>query len=232
MKPRKPSKDSVIELIEKKGSLKRDVFELATEQFKVFKGILEAKTRIWKAAVEKIDPRLEVAFIDQGHYHAQLTIAGDVLLFNMHTNVFRFPDDSIHWKTGYLSNDHNRSYCASIRVYNFLADSLRFNRRGDIGYLVGRVLLNKENHFLVEGKREISVQFNDFAGSEFDTANMASVIDEMVKYCIGFDLLLPDFRTVQEISFEAASELKDTIQLKTGKRLGFQFGAEEDIPQG
>ncbi|MFN2429393.1 MAG: hypothetical protein ABR574_05215, partial [Cryomorphaceae bacterium] len=135
----------------------------------------------------------------------------------------------MYWKSGYFTQDERRGYCASIRVYNFLADSFRFNRRGDVGYMVGRILLNRENRFIVEGKRELGVHFNDFASNVFDEASMTRVIDEMVKYCIGFDLLLPDFRSVQEISFEAASELKDTIQLKTGKRLGFQFGAEEEF---
>lgn len=231
MSSKKPSKDPVLDLIEQKAVLKRDVFELAKKQFKVFKDILEEKVIDWKAGLEKIDPRLEVSYSDQGDYHAQLTIAGDVLLFNMHTNVFRFPEDHVHWKTGYLKADESRAYCASIRVYNFLADSFRFNRKGDVGYMVGRILLNRDNHFVVDGKRELSVHFNDFAGSEFDKANMDSVIDEMVKYCIGFDLLLPDLKSVQEISYEAASELKDAIQLKTGKRLGFQFGAEEEIPE-
>ena len=43
--------------------------------------------------------------------------------------------------TSYVKEDKNRSYCGVIHLYNFLADSFKYNRLNDVGYLIGRVFI-------------------------------------------------------------------------------------------
>lgn len=223
---------TVVDLIRQKSVLKRNVFELTKEQFKAFKDELAELSKEWTKNIAETDPRLEVTFKDIGEFYVQLTIAGDVLIFCMHTNVFKFPENSYYWKSSYLKDDPDRAYCGIIQVYNFLADSFRFNRTKDIGYLVSRILINKENHFYVEGKQELAYLFNDFVNAEFDLQRRREVIEAIVKYCIDFDLLIPAYKNIQEITLEDASSLKDAISLKTGKRLGFQFSRGADFTEG
>lgn len=229
-----PERDStsVVDLIKQKSVLKRNVFELAKDQFRVFKTELAELSEKWTQEIADADPRLEVTYKDIGEYYVQLTIAGDVLIFCMHTNVFKFPENSFYWKSSYLKEDPERAYCGIIQVYNFLADSFRFHRSKDIGYLVSRILINKDNHFYVEGKQELAYLFNDFVNSEFNSENRKNVIEAIVKYCIDFDLLVPAYKNIQEITLADASSLKDAISLKTGKRLGFQFSRGGDFTEG
>jgi len=145
---------------------------------------------------------------------------------------FKFPENSYYWKSSYLKEDPERAYCGVIQIYNFLADSFRFHRKKDVGYLVSRVLINKDNHFYVEGKQELAYLFNDFVNAEFNSENRREVIETIVKYCIDFDLLVPAYKNIQEITLEDASSMKDAISLKTGKRLGFQFSRGSDFTEG
>ena len=220
--------DETLELIKTKSVLKRDVFELTIERFDEFKTVLSEITEDLSKEMEVIDPRLEISFRDLGKYYCQLTIAGDVLLFNMHTNVFNFAENSFYWKSGYLQGDANRGYCGTIQVFNFLADSFRFSRENDIGYMIARIFINHENHFFVEGKKELGYMFNDFVNSRLGKNCIRKIIYSVIKYSLEFDLYSPNYHDVDQITLRDARSLKDVISLKTGKRLGFQFGSDED----
>lgn len=222
----------VIKLIKEKSTLKRDVFDLTTQKFEMLKTELKKLTEVWKEEVRVFDPRLEIEFQDLGTYFCEQTIAGDTLLFSMHTNVFKFAENSMYWNSGYLQDDPNRGFCGVINVYNFLADSLRFKRQNDLGYLVARIFINHENHFFVEGKKQLGYLFNDFINSEFTPACAKKILMSIVLYTLEFDLFTPEYRTVQEVSLQDITMQKDSISLKTGKRLGFQLGYEGDDPVG
>lgn len=218
----------VLELIKNKASLKRDVFELTTQKFGMLKASLSELTATWKDNVAEFDPRLEVAYKDLGTYFCEQTIAGDTLMYSMHTNVFKFAENSIYWKSGYLQDDPRRGFCGVINVYNFLADSLRFKRQNDVGYLVARIFINHENHFFVEGKKQLGYLFNDFVNSEFSAECIRKILVSITKYTLEFDLFTPDYKSVQEVSLFEIESQKDMISLRTGKRLGFQMSSDAE----
>ncbi|MEM9052878.1 MAG: hypothetical protein AAGC47_12565 [Bacteroidota bacterium] len=221
-------KKEILELIGTKSKLKRDVFELSKKRFKELKTILREYIESLSEEVKEIDSRLEIDYQDLGDYYAQVTIAGDTLVFSLHTNVFVFPEASPLWTTSYLKNNEQRAYCATIQVYNFLADSVRFKRDSDSGYLLARLFLNAENHFFVEGKKELGLMFNNFMNEEFSEDRMMDFITAVIKHSISFDLFVPNYENVAAITLGDANKLKDNIALRTGKRLGFQFGLSED----
>ncbi len=225
-------KAEVLEIIKTKSSLKRDVFELSKERFKVLKKCIHELVNELGTEIDSVDPRLEISYRDLGDYYAQMTIAGDTLMFALHTNVFFFPDSSPHWDTHYLKENVGRGYCGTIQVYNFLADSVRYNRQQDAGYLIARLFLNAENHFFVEGKKELGPMFNDFINDEFTEDRIMNFLSAVVRHSLNFELYVPNYNTVSQISLGDANDLKDNISLKTGKRLGFQFGIDEDSIEG
>lgn len=222
--------NDILNLIETKSVLKRDIFELTTKRFQDFKSELIELVEQWKKEVSKKDSRLEFSYKDIGKYYFQITIAGDVLLFYMHTNVFQFARNSMYWKSGYLQEDESRGYCGTIQVYNFLADSFRFNRENDIGYMTARIFINNENHFFLEGKKELGYIFNDFVNSELTKVSIEKIILAIVRNSLEFDLYSPNYDDVDQITVRDATSLKDIISLRTGKRLGFQFNSESENP--
>ena len=81
-------------------------------------------------------------FHDKSEFEAELRFGGDVLIFFMHTNIFEFSRDHEVMKTSYVREDPDRSYCGTILIFNFLADSFHYNRENDLGYLIGRIFIN------------------------------------------------------------------------------------------
>lgn len=207
--------------------LKRDVYELGKKQLALLKGEVAAHIERLSADVGKVDKRLEIKFHERNEYEFACTIAGDYLLFNMHTNVFRIDTDMPDVPFGtYLTDDPNRAYCAVIHVYNFLADSFRFERGSDAGYLVARIFINAENHFFVEGINSLGERFSDFANATFDAQAATQVVLAVMLEALNFELLVPEYALVSDIALTNAIRTSGLTGRRTDKRLGFKLQAE------
>ena len=144
----------------------------------------------------------------------------------MHTNVFEFPRDHIIHKTSYVKEDSSRSFCGVFNIFNFLRDSFKYRRVNDVGYLLGRVFINKDRHFYIDGKKELRLIPNNFVDASLDKEKVCSVIEQAMKYTIDFDLLTPPYDAIKEVSAMEFLTSLDSMRLKTGKRLGFKFQAD------
>jgi hypothetical protein len=222
------AEDLILETLKDKASLKLSIHKLTEEVFQEFKVVLREIESSLKEKVNKIDSRLQIEYRENSPYSVQIRVAGDVLVFEMHTNVFFF--DSTHdiWNLSYVQEDQSRAFCGLINVYNFLADSILFGRSNDVGYLVGRVFVNRDKHFMMEGKRQMGFLYNNFSTDQLEKNNIKEVIFSAILYCLNFDLLTPPYETVQETTFSQIAENAQTIKAVTGKRLGFRFSKDED----
>jgi hypothetical protein len=146
----------------------------------------------------------------------------------MHTNIFEFPRNHAVWQNSYVKDDPMRAYSGIISIYNFLADSFKYNRLNDVGYLIGRIFVNKDMHFLVEGKRQLGFLFNDFAQQKVDEESIKTIMEAAIQYAIDFDLLVPPFNQVQTVSVQEMNNITSSFSLKTGKRLGFNYKLQSD----
>ena len=57
---------------------------------------------------------------------------------------------------------------------------------------------------------------------------MRKVLETAVLYSLEFDLLTQPFDNVKEMSLQEFQLIADTMRIKTGKRLGFKFQADND----
>ena len=101
-------------------------------------------------------------------------------------------------------------------------------RVNDSGYMIGRLFVNAENHFMVEGKRQMGFLYNDIINSIIDKDKMKAIIQSAVLYTLDLDLFIPPYDKVKEVSVFEIQQLSDKLKLKTAKRLGFQFNADSD----
>lgn len=223
-------RDLIVQAMRTKSAMKQDVFKATTDLFAELKSTLKDVASDLEGEVTKKDPRLVVAFTDKGTLACELRVAGDTIIFHMHTNVFKLDQSHSLWKTSYLEEDEMRGYFGVINIYNFLSDSFKFNRERDLGYLVARLFLNKEDHFLVQGKRQMGFLYNDLPGNVMDAARLKEVLYSVVNYVLEFDLLAPPYDQVQQVTVSEMNELNANLQLTTGKRLGFRFHADGDDP--
>ena len=218
----------ILKMLAEKSLLKQDVFHKTKQIFSELKSTLKEIHSDLKSAVKIYEKKLSLEFFEKGEFETEFRIAGDSIIFMMHSNVFNFDREHNIWKTSYVEDDNSRAYCGVIYIYNFLADSLRFSRPNDVGYLIGRIFVNKELHFFVEGKRQMGFLYNDFAHSVLDKKNIRAVIESAILYCLDFDLYSPGYESVKEISVQQILESSIQQKIITAKRLGFRFQADDD----
>ena len=222
------NQDLIFNLIRDKGVLKQDVFSNIILNFKVLKNILKEIGDELNQRMTNIDERVIIEYKDSGEFEAQLRVAGDLLIFQMHSNVFKFNLENSLWKSSYLSENPNRGFCGLINVYNFLNDSFKYNRSNDLGYLIGRLFINHENHFMVQGKRQLGFLYNDFINAVIDKEKLKSIVQSAILYSLDFDLLVPSYDLVNQVSVNQVKQVGDDLKLRTAKRLGFVFQNNND----
>ena len=222
------NQDLLFNLIKDKGVLKQDVFSNIILNFKVLKSVLKEIGDDLSDRIAKEDERVIIEYKDSGEFEAQLRVAGDLLVFQMHSNVFKFNIENSLWKSSYLSENPNRGFCGLINVYNFLNDSFKYNRSNDLGYLIGRIFINHENHFMVQGKRQLGFLYNDFINAVIDKEKLKSIVQSAILYSLDFDLLVPSYDLVNQVSVNQVKQVGDDLKLRTAKRLGFVFQNNND----
>jgi hypothetical protein len=215
--------DEITEVLCNKSVLKQDVFTNVNLKFAEFKTVAKELVNAIKEKVCSKDERIKLKYVDKSQYEFHIIIAGDILVFNQHSNVFKFDENHFIWKTDYLAKTPERGYCGIINIYNFLADSFKYNRVNDSGYLIGRLFVNSENHFIGEGKRTLGFLYTDFVNQTLEKEEMKEIVENLILHTLEFDLYVPPYEKVSEVSVYEVKTTGDSIQLKTGKRMGFQF---------
>ena len=222
--------DLLIKTFTEKATLKNQIYQNTLKTFKQLRVVLKQMAADLKKEISQHSKDIVVEYKEQGEFMVELKFAGDVLIFVMHTNIFHFEKDHYIWKQSYIDKDNTRSYCGMINVYNFLADSFKYNRINDAGYMVARLFVNKENHYFVEGKRQLGYLYNDFPNALIDRTAVRAIVESAILYSLSFDLLTPPYDTVKELSVQDMNDASLYLNVKTGKRVGFRFQAsDEDI---
>ena len=163
-----PDYSNICQLLIQKGELKQQIYSSTLESMELFKQCAKEFEDYYEENCAEQHPRVTVDYNGKNLHEFKLRFAGDVLIFLMHTNIFEFPRDHEVMKTPYIREDQTRSYCGVIHIFNFLSDSFRYNRINDSGYMIGRIFINKDKHFYVEGKRELAKVLNNFNNRELD----------------------------------------------------------------
>ncbi len=165
----------------------------------------------------------EFVFEDKNQNEFKIRFGSDILVFVMHTNVFEFSRNHEVMRLPYIQEDKNRSFCGMINIYNFLTDSFDYNRDYDLGYLIGRVFVNRDDHYFIEGKREVGLLYTSFNTAIINNESVSDIIRSAMEYANNFDLLTPPYDEVKEISVGEIRTNTATKNKITAKRLGFEF---------
>ncbi len=221
-------KESLKDLVFNKSELKQNVFQATKEAFGLFRENTRQLIELFRQKCREEGKEVAFEFTDRGDFEFEVKFAGDILLFMMHTNVFEFSRDHQVMKTPYVREDQRRSYCGVIHIYNFLADSFAYQRDNDLGYMIGRVFVNFENHYFIEGKRELGMLYTNFNTSVINNDSVQGIIESAIEYTTNFDLLTPPYDEVKLVSVGEMRTTFDKKNLVTGKRLGFRFQADNE----
>lgn len=154
-----PLRVRILDTLVRKSTLKQKVFDHTFAVFNLLKEtLLEMASELDDQLDGRLDRRVRIEYRDRGKFEVQLQVANDVLIFQMHTDVFDFDAQHPVRQTPYVQADAENAYCGVVNIYNFLSDSFKFNRNADEGYLIGRLFINRERRYFVEGKGQTSLR--------------------------------------------------------------------------
>ena len=136
------TKEQILVILKTKSQTKQKVFDITLETFNILKQVLSDTEKEFSEKLIGFDQRVNLEYKDNGKFEAQIKVAGDLLIFSMHSNAFEFNREHSIWKTPFAQQNPLNTYSGIINIYNFLADSFRYHRDEDFGYLIGRIFIN------------------------------------------------------------------------------------------
>jgi hypothetical protein len=220
-------KQQIIGILKDKSLLKQMVFDNTFSSFCTVKDILKNLSKDVNGSLGNIDARIKLEYTDRSSFDAQIKVAGDILLFSMHSNIFQFDREHPAWKTAYIQKNKYNAYSGIINIYNFLADSFKYSRLDDLGYLIARIFINHENQYFVEGKRQMGMLFTNYGSEPISKESLQIIIETAIHYSLEFDLLVPPYDTVKIATVGQVEAKIQHSRITTGKRLGFQFNSDD-----
>jgi len=215
----------ILNLLANKAALKQDVADDSEKMFEKFKQHIKAELDALRPLIT--DERIRLSYEDRGKFEIIVFVGSDMLVFHLHTNIFKLPGTSPLWGTRYFASNENNGYFAVIHVYNFLAESYLRNRYEDRGNLIARIMMNHEDHFMVEGKGQLGVLFQDPENTLMNENYIKLIVQLSFAFALQFDLYIPPYEYLEEITIAQVQDISDSLKIQTGKRLGFKQQVED-----
>ena len=221
------SEKEILDLLNKKSSLKQEIFEITKDIFADLQEILKEKAIKLDDGIT--DKNVSVSYEESGDFDAKLKFSGDTLLFNMHSNIFNFDQAHQVHQTTYVKENNSRSFCGVINIYNFLSDSLKYNRLNDTGLLIARLFINKDTHYFVEGDSKITSVFKNIFKEKLNKERLQDIVNVVMKYSLDFDLIAPNINDVKVVSVNQILDVNNKHLIKTSKKMGYKLSHETNI---
>lgn len=211
---------TILDLLKSKSALKQDIADNTHQAFLQIKKILEGEMMELRGQVE--DERVRVNVLEKGDHELQVMIGSDALFFQKHSNVFRLEESHPLMQDEEIRSNTDLQYFGMINIFNFLADSVLYNRFNDSGFLIGRIFVNKNLELFVEGRGQLDFLFKRPQENPISDQILKHIIQCSFSFALDFDLIMPDYESMEEVSLHQILAISNELQLKTSKRLGFK----------
>ncbi|MCC2546785.1 hypothetical protein LJY25_10050 [Hymenobacter sp. BT175] len=215
----------IYEGLMQKSTAKQAIFRNTSAAFELLKQVsmdlsLELSRRITPQDANVV---VEYRSVNEMEFH--IRFSGDLLVFVMHSNIVTFPDDYGPMSTPYVEADFRRRFFGHIMAYNFMADSIKYQRLNDPGYLVGRLLINIDNHFYIEGVQQLELPDHDMADNYVTPDALKLFVESAMIAAVNNDLIAPPLKEIQKISVKQKIENQ---QVSRASKVGFSFYSQQN----
>jgi hypothetical protein len=225
-------KDNTAQLLDDlvlKSLWKQETYVATLENFFTLKKVAKYLIDNYRKQLKLSSQKIPLEFTDNGIFEAKMQVAGDLIIFNMHSNVFTFDENHWIWANEYVKENEANGYCGIINVYNFLADSFKYSRLSDYGYIIARIFVNREGYYFLEGNPDFG-SFNEaFGKSKLDMAVLREIIQSVIQYSLEVDLIVPPLEDIQLATVEQMMDKISRSKIETGKPLGFRSNAQNSV---
>lgn len=214
--------DHIQRLLENKSQAKQVTYHKLINAFEVLaKESKRIATELKKKTKSTTDHDVTVDFKRINDHEFQVKLAGDLLIFVLHTNIVTFDDENEVMKNSYIREKEINRYFGQIMIYNFMSDSLKFNRVNDPGYLLARLLINHEGRYIVEGEGKLGVVYSHVSPEPITEADLNVLVKLALTLAIENDLMAPPYPQVKFITL--FQKLEKTQELGAGQKIGFRM---------
>jgi hypothetical protein len=214
--------DHIQRLLENKSQAKQVTYKNLINSFEVLaKESKRLATELKKKTKTSTDNDVTIDFKRVNEHEFQVKLAGDLLIFVLHTNIVTFQDESEVMKNPYIKEKEINRYFGQIMIYNFMSDSLKFNRVNDPGYLLARLLVNHEGRYIVEGEGKLGVVYSHISPAAITEADLNILVKLALTLAIENDLMAPPYPQVKFITLY--QKLEKTQELGAGQKIGFRM---------
>jgi hypothetical protein len=214
--------DHIQRLLENKSQAKQVTYKNLINSFEVLaKESKRVAVELKKKTKSSTDNDVTIDFKRVNDHEFQVKLAGDLLIFVLHTNIVTFADDSEVMKNPYIKEKEINRYFGQIMIYNFMSDSLKFNRVNDPGYLLARLLVNHEGRYIVEGEGKLGMVYSHVSPSAITEADLNILVKLALTLAIENDLMAPPYPQVKFITLY--QKLEKTQELGAGQKIGFRM---------
>lgn len=223
------SNERILELIKLKGRANEQAFSHCRNFFNLLRTNLRKKEQQLRSIITPVEPSITIEFEDKGRLEVRFRFANDVLLFYMHTTILTFDANHPVMKTSYIKENPLRALCGMIYVYNFLNDSLKYNRTSDAGELTARIFVNSENNFMMEGKRQLGILFNDLPSTGVNEEAINQIIEQLIIHVLEVDPVATPFDARSSVTLQEIMDSNSPAAIVSGKRFGFVIPGHDDL---
>ena len=213
--------DRIQTLLEYKSTAKQVTYKRLIAAFELLAKESKRVITELKKKVKPTDADVTLDFEQVNEHEFQVKLAGDMLVFVLHTNIVTFDDAHEVMKDPYIQSADINRYFGQIMIYNFMSDSLKFHRVNDPGYLLARLLINHDGRYIIEGEGKLGVVFSHISESAITEADLTILVKLALTLAIENDLMAPPYTQVKFITLY--QKLEKTQELGAGQKIGFRM---------
>ncbi|WP_233169317.1 hypothetical protein [Hymenobacter sp. BT523] len=216
--------DQIFEGLKQKSVAKQAIYRNTQAAFDCLRLVSQELVVELSRKLTPLDSSVVIEYRSINDMEFHIKFSGDLLVFVMHSNVVTFPDDYGPMPSAYVNADFRRRFFGHIMAYNFMADSIKYQRMNDPGYLVGRLLVNIENHYYLEGVQQLELPDNDMSDNIISPDAMRLFVESAMIAAVNNDLIAPLLPEIQKISVKQKVENQ---QVSRGSKVGFSFSHQQ-----
>ena len=213
--------DQIKNLLESKSTAKQITYKNLLRAFSVLSSESQRIVKDLKKKVKPGDTDVTVEYTNINSHEFHVKLAGDLLIFVLHTNVVAMDGSHPVMADPYMREKEVNRYFGQIMIYNFMADSLKFNRINDPGYLLARLLINHEGRYVIEGDGHLKTIANKISSQPIVDTELSILVKLALMLAIENDLVAPPFPDVRYITLY--QKMEKTLELGAGRKIGFEI---------
>ncbi len=216
--------NQIFEGLQQKSSAKQAIYRNTQAAFDCLRLVSQELVVELSRKLTPLDSSVVIEYRSINDLEFHIRFSGDLLVFVMHSNIVTFPDDYGPMTSKYVEADFRRRFFGHIMAYNFMADSIKYQRLNDPGYLVGRLLININNHYYLEGVQQLELPENDMSDNPITPEMMKLFVESAMIAAVNNDLIAPLLPEIKRISVKQKLENQ---QVSRGSKVGFSFSAQQ-----